>query len=113
VVSFNAWRRQLPTDACWFVSIDEGSLAAVQVVDGIWKRVHTARLSAQWTVELQRLRALGRFTEASSDGSRLFVDAPLNMRTQGRAALPELDWLEPDGRLSRLPEFDLLQRVAV
>jgi len=113
VVSFNAWRRQLPTDECWFVSIDEGSLAAVQVVDGIWNRVHTARLSAQWTVELQRLRAFGRFTEASSGGSRLFVDAPLNMRTQGREALPELDWLEPDARLSRVPEFDLLQRVAV
>ena len=113
VVSFNAWRRHLPTEECWFVSIDEGSLAAVQVVNGSWNRVHTARLSAQWTVELQRLRAFGRFTEASFGGSRLYVDAPLTMRTQGREALPELDWLEPDDRLAKVPELDLLQRVAV
>jgi hypothetical protein len=33
------------------------------------------------------------------------------MRAEGRAALPELDWLEPDARLERLPEFSLLQRV--
>jgi hypothetical protein len=112
VVSFNAWRGHLPTDECWFVSLDERSLAAVHVVDGIWTRVHTARLSSEWTIELQRLRAFGRFTQASFGAGRLWVDAPLDMRSIGRAALPELEWLEPDARLANLPAFNVLQRVA-
>ncbi len=111
IVAFNAWRHRLPAGESWFVTLDEGSLAAVQVIDGEWRRVHTARLSSDWTVELQRLRAFGRYTESQSGAGQLFVDAPLSMRAEGRAALPELDWLEPDARLERLPEFSLLQRV--
>jgi hypothetical protein len=111
VVSFNAWRTRLPADESWFVSIDEGSLAAVHVVGGEWQRVHTVRLSSDWTVELQRLRAFGRYTESQAGAGQLYIDAPVSMRTDGRRALPELGWLEPDARQERMPVLNVLQRV--
>jgi len=111
VVSFNAWRRRLPSMEAWFVSIDAGTLAAVHVVNGNWSRVHTVRLSADWTVELQRLRAFGRYTETHAGSAPLFIDAPIAMRAEGRRALPELEWLEPDSRQEGMPMLNLLRRV--
>ncbi len=112
VVAFNAWRRQLPADAGWFVSLDDASMTAVQLRDGEWQRVHMARLSSQWSVELQRLRALGRYTDSTGGDGRLYVDAPFSLRSAGREEMPDLTWLEPDAKLEASPELALLQRVA-
>jgi len=113
IVAFNAWRHRLPADDAWFVSVDDASLAAVHVSHGAWDRVHTARLSPDWSVELERLQAFGRATRAAGalGVGRMFVDAPGWMR---RAAEPSegIEWLEEgaaDG--GQAHELALLQRV--
>jgi hypothetical protein len=111
VVSFNAWRQRLSGDESWFVSLEEGSLAAVQIVAGHWHRVHTMRLPSDWVIELKRLKAFGRLAEERSGAGQLMIDAPTNMRELGQRELPELDWLEPDQRQEALPMLQLLKRV--
>jgi hypothetical protein len=93
IVSFNAWRHRLPSDDAWFLSVDEGSLAAVHLSDGAWDRVHLARLSADWSVELERLQALARVTRAAGVAARMFVDAPAWMRRTATAT-DGIEWLE-------------------
>lgn len=96
VVAFNAWRHRLPADDTWFVSVDDGALSAVHVRDGAWDRVHMARLSPDWTVELERLQAFARVTRAAGAVGRMFVDAPGWMRG-GAGASEGIEWLEGDG----------------
>jgi hypothetical protein len=113
IVSFNAWRQQLPADDAWFVSLDEGSLAAVHLTQGAWDRVHMARLSQDWGIELERLRTFGRLSRTGGT-SRMLVDAPVCMRTAqpARAASDDFEWLEaaePDEELRS--QLALLQRV--
>lgn len=112
VCAFQAWRRQLPADAGWFVTMDERTLTAVQLQDGEWRRIHTARLRDEWCPELQRLRALGRYTAAPDGDGRFYVDAPAAMRSFGREAMPDLDWLEPTARLAASAELLLLERTS-
>jgi hypothetical protein len=114
IVAFNAWRHQLPADDAWFVSLDEGSLAAVHLSQGVWDRVHMARLSQDWAIELERLRAFGRLSRTSATGSRMLVDAPRWMRqTQAaRSTADDLEWLEAEDSGSEVcSELALLQRV--
>ncbi len=114
IVAFNAWRQQLPPDDAWFVSLDEGSLAAVHLSQGAWDRVHMARLSQDWAVELERLRAFGRLSRTGTGSSRMLVDAPLWMRqTQtARSTSDDLEWLEADESNDAVRnELALLQRV--
>jgi len=99
VVAFNAWRHRIPADDAWFVSLDEGSLTAVHMTGGAWDRVHMARLSTQWTLELERLRAFGRLTRGSAGVGRLLVDAPVWMRQVGASTIPDLEWLETEGEV--------------
>jgi hypothetical protein len=111
VVSFNAWRHRLPADDAWFVSVDDGALSAVHLTDGAWDRVHTARLSSDWTVELERLQAFGRMTHHGSAPGRMFVDAPSWMRGDA-AAGAGIEWLHEgteDG--AQAQEMALLQRM--
>jgi hypothetical protein len=113
IVSFNSWRQQLPADDAWFVSLDEGSLAAVHLSQGAWDRVHMARLSQDWGIELERLRAFGRLSRGGGT-ARMLVDAPVCMRTAqpARAASDDFEWLEavaPDEELKS--QLALLQRV--
>ena len=93
VVAFNAWCHRLPEDDTWFVVLDEGWLSAIHLSHGAWDRVHMARLSADWLVELERLQAFGRLTRAAGTPGRMFVLAPDWMR-RGGAAPPGLEWLE-------------------
>lgn len=95
VVAFNAWRHLLPPDRAWFVSLDDGSLSAVHLSDGAWDRVHMARLSADWSVELERLQAFGRLTRPDGASDRMLVAAAAWMR---RSAPPcaGVEWLEGD-----------------
>lgn len=112
VVAFNAWRHRLPPDDAWFVSLDDGSLSAVHLTHGAWDRVHMARLSSDWMVELERLQTFGRLTRAAGATSRMFVDAPIWMRHNASPLAAELEWLDPgpdDG--GRSHELALLQRV--
>ena len=109
IVAFNAWRRQLPADDAWFVSIDDGSLSAVHLSEGVWDRVHSARLSSDWIVELERLQAFGRLTRAAGAPSRMFVDAPIWMR-RGATATAGIEWLE-GGEGAQAHELALLQRM--
>jgi hypothetical protein len=107
VVAFDAWRHRLPADA-WFVCVDEGALSAVHLSRGRWDRVHLARLSADWVVELERLQAFGRLTRVAGVTGRMFVDAPAWMR-RGAAASPGIEWLVEEGAGGApLPELALL-----
>jgi hypothetical protein len=111
IVAFNAWRHRLSEDASWFASVDDGSLSAVHLTRGAWDRVHMARLSADWSVELERLLAFARLTRAAGHPGRLFVHAPDWMR-RGVAAGAGLEWLTEgaaDG--SSAHELALLQGI--
>jgi hypothetical protein len=110
VVAFNAWRHRLSGDDTWFVSVDDESLSAVHLSHGAWDRVHMARLSKDWGVELERLLAFGRLTRAAGGVGRMFVDAPAWMRG-GVAASAGVEWVEErqdEGGLAR--ERALLKR---
>jgi hypothetical protein len=109
IVAYNAWRHRLPPDDAWFVWVDDGSLSAVHLSNGTWDRVHMARLSADWGVELERLQAFGRFTRAAGTPSRMCVDAPAWMR-RGVAASAGIEWLE-EGDGAQSHELALLQRM--
>ena len=111
IVSFNAWRHHLPVDDTWFVSVDDGSLSALHLSDGAWDRVHVARLSPDWDVELARLQAFARLTRAAGAPGRMFVDAPAWMR-RGAAARDGIEWLgesAEDG--ARTHELAVLERM--
>jgi len=113
IVAFNAWRHRLPADDTWFVSLDDGLLSAVHLSNGAWDRVHMARLSPDWSVELERLQAFGRLTRAAGALGRMFVDAPAWMH-RGAAASDGLEWLEEDaGDGAQTHELALLERMYV
>ena len=112
VVAFNAWRHRLPGDDTWFVSLDDGSLSAVHLSHGAWDRVHMARLSSDWMVELERLQAFGKLTRAAGAANRMFVDAPIWMRHNVVPSGTELEWLDPGtGDGAQAHELALLHRV--
>jgi hypothetical protein len=112
VVAFNAWRHRLPADDSWFVSLDDGSLSAVHLANGAWDRVHMARLSTDWMVELERLHAFGKMTRAAGSTNRMFVDAPIWMRHNAMPSGTELEWLDADaGDVAQTHELALLHRV--
>jgi hypothetical protein len=111
IVVFNAWRHRLPADDTWFASVDDGSLSAVHLSNGAWDRVHMARLSPDWSVELERLQAFTRLTRAAGALGRMFVDAPAWMR-RGAAASAGIEWLEEGaGDGAQAHELALLQRM--
>lgn len=109
IVAFNAWRHQLPTDDAWFVSLDEGSLAAVHLSQGGWDRVHVTRLAHDWGIELERLRTFGRLTRSAASHSRMLVDAPAWMRS-AHTVCADFEWLEAEDS-GTSHELALLQRV--
>jgi hypothetical protein len=112
IVAFNAWRHRLPADDAWFVCLDEGSLSAVHIANGAWDRVHMARLSSDWMLELERLQAFGRLTRAAGATGRMFVDAPVWMRSGATVRGSELEWLADDGSSGdQTHELALLQRA--
>lgn len=95
VVAFNAWRRRLPADDAWFVSVDDGALCAVHLARGAWDRVHVERLSSRWAVELERLLALCALSGGAGTTPRVFVDAPAWMRAAGPARAGVV-WLQAE-----------------
>jgi hypothetical protein len=94
ISAYNHWRARLPDGGAWFVSIEQGSLAAARLVPGGWDRVHSVRIGANWTVELRRLQTFGRLANAKGDEGRVYVDAPAALRLAAGESGAELVWLE-------------------
>ena len=66
IASYNTWRHVLPADAAaWFVTVEEGSLAALRLSREGIDRVHAVRIGTDWARELKRLQTFGRLASTS------------------------------------------------
>jgi len=59
----------------WFVTVDEGTLAAARIGPTRLDRVYSVRIGVDWTRELKRLQTFGRLASVSPDEGQVFVDA--------------------------------------
>jgi hypothetical protein len=96
ISAFNHWREKLPDGGAWFVSIEQGTLAAARLARGGWDRVHSVRIGADWAVELRRLQTFGRLANNSAREGSVFVDAPAGLRIAAGANATDLVWLEEE-----------------
>ncbi len=96
VSAYNHWRTQLPDEGAWFVSIEQGSLAAARLGSGGWDRVHSVRIGADWAVELRRLQTFGRLANTQAREGRVYVDAPAALRIAAGPGGADLAWLDDD-----------------
>ncbi len=114
VVAFNYWRDSLPADCSWFVSLDEGSLAAARLTSNGWDQVRCVRIGSDWPAELRRLQTFARLASSGSAGGRVFVDAPLGLRVflpdqaEGLVMLDHAD-RQGDGTLDQLVAYKGMQ----
>jgi len=60
IAAYEAWRHRLPPSNAWFVTVEQGSLAAARIGHHGWDRVHSVRIGSDWTRELKRLQTFGR-----------------------------------------------------
>ena len=74
---------RLPRGDLWFIALEEGWVSAVEVIDGVWRRIHAARMSSDSNVEFERMQALARL--ARGPGARIFIEAPPALRARARA----------------------------
>ncbi|HWJ35201.1 MAG TPA: hypothetical protein VNR70_08040 [Steroidobacteraceae bacterium] len=114
IAAYNTWRHVLPAgEAAWFVTVEEGSLAALRMCgDGI-DRVHAVRIGLDWARELKRLQTFGRLASASPNDGRVYVDLPEALRTLRPDASADLEWLhEPNPPLTTLHRLEHLRRRA-
>ena len=114
IASFNAWRHVLPAGAAgWFVTVDEGTLAALRMCGDAIDRVHAVRIGADWSRELKRLQTFGRLASASPADGRVYVDLPNALRALHPDASADLEWLdEPNPPLTTLHQLEHLRRRA-
>ncbi len=96
VSAYNHWRGKLPDGGAWFVSIEQGTLAAARLTRGGWDRVHSVRIGADWAIELRRLQTFGRLANNSAQEGSVFVDAPAGLRIAAGANAGDLVWLEEE-----------------
>jgi len=96
VAAYDGWRHRLPSAGAWFVTVDEGTLAAARIGRTGWDRVYSVRIGADWARELKRLQTFGRLASASPNEGQVFVDAPESWRAVAGAAAQDLQWLEED-----------------
>jgi hypothetical protein len=114
IAAYNTWRHVLPTvAAAWFVTVEEGSLAALRMCgDGI-DRVHAVRIGLDWERELKRLQTFGRLASASPTDGRVYVDLPPALRALRPDMSADLEWLdEPSPPLTTLHQLEHLRRRA-
>jgi hypothetical protein len=111
IAAYNTWRHLLPPEA-WFVTVEEGSLAALRLCgDGI-DRVHAVRIGRDWARELKRLQTFGRLASASPTDGRVYVDLPAALHAL-RPQVSDLEWLEePEPPLTTLHQLEHLRRRA-
>jgi hypothetical protein len=113
VAAYDGWRHRLPSAGAWFVTVDEGTLAAARIGPSGWDRVYSVRIGADWTRELKRLQTFGRLASASPDEGQVFVDAPQAWREVAGATGRDLQWLdEDDGELTTLQRLGRARRLA-
>lgn len=94
IAAFNQAAPRLPQAACWFVAVDDGSLAAAHATPQGWDRVHAIRIGSDWNTELKRLRLFGRMVGGHENEERVFVDAPAWLRPAANDGDDGLEWLE-------------------
>jgi len=70
VGAYEAWRHCLPHSNAWFVSVEQGSLAAARLGRHGWDRVHSVRIGSDWMRELKRLQTFGRLASNSRKRGR-------------------------------------------
>ena len=118
IATYEAWRHTLPQTNAWFVSIEQGSLAAARLGRFGWDRVHGVRIGADWLRELKRLQTFGRLASNSPEEGQVYVDAPHAWRevAAGSAAGGEangLQWLEElSGPMTTLQRLGRTRRLA-
>ena len=111
IAAFNSWRGHLPKGG-WFVTLEEGSLAAAHFKSGQWNRVHSVRIGSDWEVELKRLQTFGRLALSSAEDGRVYVDAPRWLRDRAGSSKSDIEWLDDGSVAAGSPErFALLQRM--
>ena len=111
IAAFNSWRGKLPKGGAWFVTLEEGSLAAAHIAQNGWDRVRAVRIGNDWEVELKRLQTFGRLASANAEEGRVYVDAPQWLREKSRAGEAAFEWLVDDAKGELNPRFALLQRM--
>lgn len=94
IAAHNRWRDRLPESTGWFVHVEDGALAAARLAQAGWDRVYTARIGADWAMELSRLRTFARLAAQSTGSSRVFVDAPARLRRLASRCESDIEWLE-------------------
>ena len=111
VSAYNHWRARLPESGAWFVSIEQGSLAAARLGGGNWDRVRSVRIGADWGVELRRLQTFGRLASAEAQQGRVYVDAPHALRIAAGTNNADLVWLdEPEIGEGTVGRLEFLRR---
>jgi len=111
VAAFNSWRHALPGTGAWFVTLDEGSLAAVHFTQGVWDCVRSMRIGSDWEVELKRLQTFGRLARSSDVPSPVFVDAPRWLRGKAPGRIRDFVWLDDGAEGSDSDGISLMQRM--
>ncbi len=113
VAAYDGWRHRLPSAGAWFVTVDEGTLAAARIGPSGWDRVHSVRIGVDWTRELKRLQTFGRLASVSPEEGQVFVDAPQAWREVAGTAAQDLQWLEEEaGELTTLQRLGRARRLA-
>jgi hypothetical protein len=111
VASFNSWREKMPSEGAWFVTLDEGSLAAAHFTNTQWDCVRSVRIGDDWETELKRLQTFGRLARTSDAPSRVFVDAPRWLRDKAPSRERDFEWLDDGVQRPESDGFALLQRI--
>ena len=111
IAAFNSWRSRLPKGGAWFVTLEEGSLAAVHFTASGWDRVRAVRIGSDWEVELKRLQTFGRLASENADEGRVYVDAPQWLRQKAGVGEETFEWLEKQTGDETNVRFALLQRM--
>jgi hypothetical protein len=110
IAAFNCWRAHLPNASGWFVTLEEGSLAAAHLSHGAWDAVRTVRTDRHWGVELHRLQTESRL--AGKEAERIHLDAPQEFRTAAEGASDEVVWLgAATGAVDGVAPLALVQRI--
>jgi hypothetical protein len=118
VAAYEAWRACLPQSNAWFVSVEQGSLAAARLGPHGWDRVHSVRIGSDWVRELKRLQTFGRLASNSPQEGQVYVDAPHAWRevatgTAHAADASGLQWLEePNEPMTTLQRLGRTRRLA-
>ncbi len=118
VAAYEAWRPSLPQANAWFVSVEQGSLAAARLGRYGWERVHGVRIGSDWMRELKRLQTFGRLASNSPEEGQVYVDAPHAWRqvaagTANAGQGSGLQWLEePSGPMTTLQRLGRTRRLA-